>query len=347
MKKPSRILVTGGAGYVGAVLVPRLLGAGYLVTVIDLYLFGKSSLAACAADPRLTQLKGDIRDQHLMRHGLKGIDAVIHLASISNDPSVDLDPELSQSVNLASLEPLLQLSIAEGARRFIFASSASVYGISDSPRVAEDHALVPVSEYNRLKVACERVLFEYQSPKFTTVSIRPGTLHGASARQRLDLTVNLFTAQALLQGYITVFGGSQQRPCLHIEDMVDLYCLALIAPDDTVAGQIFNAGCENLSVAEIAQVVQRVVGEEMPQCSPIEIRTTFSDDPRSYRICSDKLNNVLRFRPRRTVAEGVRGLIAAFSKGRIPNALTDENYYNVKRLKSFHASLQRGEVLAG
>jgi nucleoside-diphosphate-sugar epimerase len=249
---------------------------------------------------------------------------------------VELDPELSKSVNLDSFGPFVRAAKAAGVRRFIFASSGSVYGVSDSPQVTEDHPLVPVSLYNRYKAACEPLLFAEQSPAFTTVAVRPATICGYSPRQRLDLTVNILTNHAVNTGKITVFGGVQMRPNLHMQDMVDLYCLLLEVPDERIAGQIFNAGYQNYSVAETAEVIRKVVREELPGKGDIEIVTTPSDDIRSYRINSDKIQRVLGFVPRHTIEDGARDLIRAFQAGKLPDSMSDVRYSNIKTMKAVH-----------
>jgi nucleoside-diphosphate-sugar epimerase len=335
-KKFGTVSVIGGAGYVGAVLVPRLLDEGYRVRVFDLFIYGDEALAAVRDNPRLEIQKGDVRDSAAVEAAVRGADAVIHLACISNDPSVELDPDLSKSVNLDSFGPTVKAAKAAGVRRFIFASSGSVYGVSESPQVTEDHPLVPVSLYNKYKAACEPLLFAEQSPTFTTVAVRPATICGYSPRQRLDLTVNILTNHAVNNGKITVFGGVQMRPNLHMQDMVELYCLLLEVPDDKIAGQIFNAGYQNYSVAETAEVVRRVVQEEMPEKGAIEIVTTPSDDIRSYRINSDKIQKVLGFVPKHTIEDGARDLIKAFKAGRLPDSMSDTRYSNIKTMKAVH-----------
>jgi nucleoside-diphosphate-sugar epimerase len=271
-----------------------------------------------------------------VKEAVRGADAVIHLACISNDPSVELDPDLSKSVNLDSFGPTVKAAKEAGVGRFIFASSGSVYGVSDSPQVTEDHPLVPVSLYNKYKAACEPLLFAEQSPTFTTVAVRPATICGYSPRQRLDLTVNILTNHAVNNGKITVFGGVQMRPNLHMQDMVDLYCLLLEVPDEKIAGQIFNAGYQNYSVAETAEVVRKVVQEELPEKGAIEIVTTPSDDIRSYRINSDKIQRVLGFVPRHTIEDGARDLIRAFKAGKLPDSMSDTRYSNIKTMKAVH-----------
>ncbi len=229
-----RIFVPGGAGYVGAVLVPRLLELGYEVHVLDLYIYGEAALDAVKDHPRLRQFKGDVRDRQAVCAAVRGCDKVIHLACISNDPSVELDANLSQTVNYESFLPLVRICKESGVRRFIFASSGSVYGVSDSPDVTEEHPLVPVSLYNKYKAMCEKVLLPEQTADFVPVIVRPATICGHSPRQRLDLTVNILTNHAVNAGRITVFGGTQMRPNLHIRDMIDLYTLLLEAPDEQV-----------------------------------------------------------------------------------------------------------------
>jgi nucleoside-diphosphate-sugar epimerase len=328
-----QILVTGGAGYVGAVLVPRLLERGYAVRVLDLHLFGRDVLGEGGGHPRLEQVTGDIRDEQLLRQVLPGCDAVIHLACISNDPSFALNPALSRSINFDAFEPLVRASKEAGVRRFIYASTSSVYGISDAPEVTEEHPLVPITDYNKYKGLCEPILRAAEAPDFTTVIVRPATVCGYSPRQRLDLTVNILTSHAVERGRIAVFGGDQTRPNIHIDDMVDLYLLLLDLPAERVGGKTFNAGYENFTVAELADKVRTVVQQEMPERGPIEIERTSSDDRRSYRISSEKMRRELGFVPRRSIEDAIRDLVGAFRAGRLPNAMSDARYYNVKALQ--------------
>ena len=329
-----RILVAGGAGYVGAVLVPALLAQGYRVRVLDLYIYGRQPLEAVRGNPCLEEIQGDIRDAEVVRQAVRDCDTVIHLACISNDPSVELDPGLSQSVNYDSFGPFVRACKEAGVRRFIFASSGSVYGVSDSPDVTEEHPLVPVSLYNKYKAMCEKVLLPEQTATFIPVVVRPATICGHSPRQRLDLTVNILTNHAVNAGKITVFGGTQMRPNLHIRDMIDLYLLLLEAPEGQVAGQIFNAAYQNYSVAETATIVREVVRQEIPEKAPIEIVTTPSDDKRSYHINSDKITRVLGFVPRHTIEDASRDLIAAFRAGKLPDSLNNIEYFNIRKMKA-------------
>ncbi|HYH18740.1 MAG TPA: SDR family oxidoreductase [Azospirillum sp.] len=330
------ILVTGGAGYVGSLLTPALLADGYKVTVYDILYFGTPGLPL--DNPNLRLIKGDIRDTAKLAQALEGVDCVIHLACISNDPSFDLDEGLSRSINYDCFEPMVVAAKAAGVKRFIYASSSSVYGVSDAPDVTEEHPLVPLTLYNKFKGMCEPLLFKHQSPDFVCVTIRPATLCGYSPRMRLDLSVNILTNHAVNNGRITVFGGEQKRPNLHVQDMVDLYRLLLTVPDDAIAGQMFNAGYQNHTVAEIAEMVRSVVEEEYPEKAPIEIVRTPSNDLRSYHINSDKISRYIGFRPKRSIADAVRDLCRAFREGLLPDSMTDSRYINVKVLKDGNAA---------
>lgn len=327
-----KILVTGGAGYVGSRLVPELLADGHFVRVLDAYYFGRDSLAPVRGHKNLEEITGDIREISVVQRALQGIDTVIHLACVANDPSVELDPRLSKSINYDSFRPLLRAAKAAGVTRFIFASSSSVYGVSDAPEVTEEHPHVPVSLYNKYKSMCEGVLWEEQEPGFTVVAIRPATICGYSPRQRLDLTVNILTNHAVNLETITVFGGQQQRPNLHITDMVNIYRMLLTANEAAIAGQAFNAGYQNHRVHELATIVQAVVAKEMPEKHP-EIIVTATDDIRSYHISSEKIRRVLNFIPQHNIEEAVHDLISAFRANKLPRSIDDPRYYNVKAMK--------------
>lgn len=330
------VLVTGGAGYVGSVLVPRLLAEAYHVKVLDLYIYGEDVLDVIKDHPHLEQIKGDIRDQSLLRDVLPRCDKVIHLACISNDPSFELNPALSRSINYDAFGPLVRISKESGVRRFIYASTSSVYGVSDAPEVTEDHPLVPVTDYNKYKGFCEPILLEQQSPDFATVVIRPATVCGYSPRQRFDLTVNILTNHAVNTGRVTVYGGTQKRPNIHIEDMVDLYVQLLKEPDERIVGKVFNAGYQNLTVAEIAEVVRSVVQQEMPGRESLEIATAPSDDIRSYHISSEKIRRELGFVPKRTIEDAVHDLCRAFTAGKLHDSMTDSRYFNIRRMQEIN-----------
>ena len=321
------VLVTGGAGYVGAVLVPKLLNAGYRVKVLDLYIYGEQALDVVKEHPGLEQIKGDIRNRKLLEEVIPGCDAVIHLACISNDPSFELNPELGKSINYDAFIPLVGISRGSGVRRFIYASSSSVYGIKEEPDVHEGMALEPLTDYSRFKVDCEGILLEHQSVDFTTVIIRPATVCGHSPRQRLDVVVNILTNLAYHKREISVFGGSQLRPNIHIDDMAEAYLALLHAPREEIAGEIFNAGYENQSVKKLAETVRSVVGED------VKLVTSPTNDNRSYHISSRKIMEVIGFEAKYTIREAVEGLCAAFDDGLLPDSLDNEKYFNIKKMQ--------------
>ena len=319
------IFVTGGGGYVGAVVVPHLVRLGYSVTVLDLFMYGEEVLDS---RPNLKKVKGDIRDRNLLEELLPGHDAVIHLACISNDPSFELNPELGRSINLDAFRPLVEASCAAGVSRFIYASSSSVYGIKKESDVHEGMTLEPLTDYSRFKAECESILMEYQSDSFTTVTIRPATVCGYSRRQRLDVVVNILTNLAYHKREITIFGGEQLRPNIHIRDMVESYITLLEAPKDVVAGEIYNAGYENQSVSELAQTVRDVMGDD------IALTVTPTDDNRSYHISSEKFRQQVGFVAKKTIRDAVIDLKSAFDCGKLPNSLTDKRYFNIRLMQS-------------
>jgi nucleoside-diphosphate-sugar epimerase len=327
------VLVTGGAGYVGHVLTPRLLEEGYNVTVYDQLFFG----CRMPNSPNLRVVEGDIRDTSKLAEALNGQDAVLHLACISNDASFELDEKLSETINYECFEPMVVAAKKAGVKRFVYASSSSVYGVSDSPDVTEEHPLVPLTLYNKFKGMCEPQLWKHKADDFTCVVIRPATICGYSPRTRLDLSVNILTNHAVNKGEITVFGGNQMRPNLHIEDMVDAYLLMLTAPHEKINGEIFNIGFQNYSITEIANMVKKVVEEEMPEKGEIKIVTTPSNDFRSYHVNSDKVKRVLGFEPKRNIEDAVRDITRAFRNHLLPRSFDDDWYYNVRTMKKLGA----------
>jgi nucleoside-diphosphate-sugar epimerase len=326
MPENQSVLVTGGAGYVGAVLVPKLLDKGYRVKVIDLYFFGEDVLNAVKGHPRLQEVKGDIRDRALLEGELPGADVIIHLACISNDPSYELNPALSKSINYDAFVDLVEISKQAGVRRFIYASSSSVYGIKDELEVTEDLPLAPLTDYSKYKAKCEEYLDGAARDDFIVTTIRPATVCGYSPRQRLDLTVNILTNQAVNRKKITVFGGEQSRPNLHIEDMTDLYLFLLDQPPERIHRKIYNAGYQNYTVRELAEMVRDTMDGD------IVIETTPTDDIRSYHVSSRKIKEELGFEARHTIQDAVRDLKRAFAAGLLPNSMEDIRYYNIKTM---------------
>lgn len=331
MNSIQQVLVTGGAGYVGSALVPKLLKAGYGVKVLDLYIYGEDVLAEVKDDPNLEEIKGDIRDRALLEKIMPGCDAVIHLACISNDPSFELDGGLGRSINYDAFFDLVDVAKDSGVKRFIYASSSSVYGIKETENVTEDLPLQPLTDYSKYKALCEEVLLEKRAPGFVTLVLRPATVCGYSPRLRLDVVVNLLTCHAINKGKITVLGGEQKRPNIHIEDMTEIYLKSLQWPDEAIDGKIFNAGYENYPVREIAEMIRdtakKVAGND------IGIETKPTNDPRSYHISSGKIQRELGFTPAHTLEEAIADLIEAFQENKLTEPLTNIRYYNVKMMK--------------
>jgi len=336
MSKPSKIFITGGAGYCGSLLVPQLLSRGHQVTVYDMLYYGDAFLPK--DNPSLKVVQGDIRDAAKLRQLVPGHDAFVSLACISNDASFELDERLSTTVNYDAFEPMVQAAKGAGVTRFVYASSSSVYGVSDEPDVTEDHPLVPLTLYNKYKGLCEPILHNYCDDSFCGVTFRPATVCGYAPRLRLDLSVNILTNHAVTNNKITVFGGSQLRPNLHVQDYCDAVEMLLAAPVEKVQREVFNIGYQNMSIMDIALLVKKVVAEEFPEKPLIDIVTTPSDDIRSYHINSDKVNRVLGFRPKHTIEDAVRGLCQAFKAGKIPNSMTDDWYYNIRTMKKLNAA---------
>ncbi len=334
MTERRNILVTGGAGYVGSVLVRRLLAAGHAVTVLDLYLYGHDALDAVADHPQLVQIKGDIRHPAVVEKAVAGCDTVIHLACISNDPSFELDPALGKSINYDAFRPLVRAAKNAGVARFVYASSSSVYGIKDEPEVTEDLPLDPLTDYSKYKVMCETVLHEEREPGFSTLIIRPATVCGYSPRQRLDVIVNILTNHAVVNRKIKVFGGAQLRPNIHIDDMVRTYELAVTLPDEMVDGKVFNAGYDNATVMELAETVREIVSSDNKLGSEIDVEVVPTDDNRSYKVSSRKIAEEWGFVADKTIADAVRDLLDAFKDGRLRNTMDDAVYYNIRTMQS-------------
>ena len=306
------ILVTGGCGYKGSYLIPLLLEAGHQVTSVDNQWFGNY----LGNHENLENLKLDIRD--IKRIPMEGKDVVIHLANIANDPAVELNPTLSWEVNVLAGQQLIDKAQRHGISQFIFASSGSVYGVKDEPNVTEDLELVPISVYNKTKMVAERVFMSYQE-NMKVHCIRPATVCGFSPRMRLDVSVNMFTYQALKNGKMTVYGGNQTRPNIHIKDIANIYKHFIDNPD--IASGCYNAGFENISIKQIAEMVSTVV--------PANIEITESNDPRSYRQDSSKLLNT-GFKPKFSVIDAIKEIADLYKSNNLPDG---DNCYTVKWMK--------------
>jgi nucleoside-diphosphate-sugar epimerase len=328
MKK--KVFITGGAGYCGSLLVPQLLSKGYSVTVYDKMFFGNEFLPKDNINLKI--IEGDIRDHSHIKSACEDHDIFLSLACISNDASFELNESLSTSINMDAFEPMVIAAKASGIKRFVYASSSSVYGVSDQLNVTEEHPLVPLTLYNKYKGLCEPILLKHTDDKFTGVIFRPATVCGYAPRLRLDLSVNILTNHAIQNNKITVFGGSQLRPNLHVQDYCNAAELLISAPNEKVADQIFNIGTQNLSIMEIAEMVQVVVEREFPEKNNIEIATTASDDLRSYHINSDKIKNILNFVPKYSVEDAIKSLCDAHKNKLYRNSKDDDVYYNVKRI---------------
>ena len=300
-----KIFVTGGCGYKGTVLIPKLLEKGHFVTAYDIMWFGNN----IAKHDRLKIVNGDVRS--IQKFDLVGFDIVIHLSSIANDPCGDLNPKLTWEVSALATMLLAENSLKSGVKQFLYASSGSVYGVKDEEKVTEDLELDPISEYNKTKMVSEKVLLGY-SNKMQIQMIRPATVCGYSRRMRLDVAVNLLTMQALTRNRITVLGGDQTRPNIHIDDITDVYLHFIDNPQLT---GVFNAGFENISILDIASMVANKTGAE------IEIKA--SNDPRSYKINSDKLLST-GFKPRKTVEDAIDEMINFYNLGILKDI--DQNY---------------------
>jgi nucleoside-diphosphate-sugar epimerase len=313
MNDSLHILVTGGCGYKGTVLVPKLLARGYKVTLVDAIWFGNF----LESHKNLNILKADIRN--IEDIPMRGVDIIIHLASVANDPCGDLDPKLTWEIGALATMQLADKAVRNNVKQFVYASSGSVYGVKEEDQVTEDLELKPISEYNKTKMVAERVLLSY-SDKMTVQIIRPATVCGCSPRMRLDVSVNMLTMQALTNGLITVFGGNQTRPNIHIDDITDVY-LHLIDHNDSIQG-VFNAGFENISILDIANMVAKHV--------PTEISVTESNDPRSYRVNSDKLL-ATGFTPKKTVENAIMEICERYNQGTLKN---EDRFHNLKWMQA-------------
>ena len=323
-----KILITGGAGYVGSMLSLELLKKNYSVSILDLFIYGNIFLDI--KNTNLNLIKGDIRDTKLLEECIPGHDIVIHLACISNDPSFELDPQLGKSINYDSFEPLVKISKKNNVKNFIYASSSSVYGIKNEANVTENSTLEPLTDYSKYKADCEEILLNYGSDDFISTILRPATVCGYSRRQRLDVVVNILTNLAFNKREITVFGGNQLRPNIHIDDMVDSYIKVLDSSKEKISKKIFNVGFENQTVNELSFIVRDVIGKD------VKIIKKETNDNRSYHISSKKIKDELGFITKRNIKDAVIDLKKAFETKILINTLENENYFNIKRMQSIN-----------
>jgi|TARA_B100001059_G_C17824103_1_gene580247 nucleoside-diphosphate-sugar epimerase len=317
------ILITGGCGFVGSELVKHLLKKGYFVKVLDLQIYGSN----LNDHPNLKLIKGDIRDEKIVDIATKSIDAVIHLACISNDPSFELNPTLGKSINLDSFLPFLNICKKNKIKKFIYASSSSVYGIKNIKNVSEQEELEPITDYSKYKAECEKILFNHKSDMVKTV-IRPATVCGLSSRLRLDLVINIITKHAFFDNKIKIFGGDQLRPNIHLMDMIDAYTLLLETDDTLVDKKIYNVGFQNLSLNEIGTTVRDIIGPRL------DVETIKTDDNRSYHISSNKIFDELNYKPKRKIEDAINELKNYFEDFSDKKEFEKDKYYNIKRMQN-------------
>ena len=322
-----KIVVTGGAGYVGSQLVPKLLKLGYYVDVIDLFIYGDDVLDD---HKNLKKFKVDIREIEKINSIIKDCNILIHLACISNDPSFELNPHLGKSINLSAFEPLVKSAKINKISKFIYASSSSVYGIKSEKDVNEDMSLEPLTEYSIYKAECEKILNNYSSDDFVVTTLRPATVCGYAKRQRLDVVLNIFTNHAFHKREISVFGGEQLRPNINIIDMVNSYIELINAKNELINGEIFNVGDVNLSVKELAFLVKSVVGDD------VNLKFIESDDNRSYHISSKKITEKLGFNLKSSLKEAISSLYDALENKLLDDPLNNPKYYNIKTMQKIN-----------
>ena len=321
-----KILVIGGGGYVGTHLTDQLIQKNYIVTVFDLFIYGDFLIK----HSNLTVIKGDVRDINLLKKIVKNFDCIIHLACISNDPSFDLNPELGKSINYDSFEDLVKISKDNAVKRFIYASSSSVYGVKLEKDVDEQFSLEPLTDYSKYKALCEDILLKYNDKNFTCCIVRPATVCGYSRRQRLDLVVNILTNLAYNSGTISIYGGSQLRPNINIKDMSNAYIFLLNQPKELISGEVFNIGFENYSVDTLSSLVIKNVKKK------ISISRFKSEDDRSYHISSKKIQIKLGFKNYYTIEDAIIELVDTFEKKLLIDPLNNDIYYNIKKMKSLN-----------
>lgn len=321
-----RIFITGGAGYVGTVLTEELLRIGHEIIVLDLFMYGDH----IKDHKNLLKIKADLRNLGEYKNYLKDIDVVIHLACISNDPSFELNPKLGKSINFDCFEPLVEEALKRKIKKFIYASSSSVYGLKKEKNVIESMSLDPLTEYSFYKAECEKVLSNYSSKEFCTVTVRPATVCGYSPRQRLDLVVNILTNYAYNKNIIKIMGGDQLRPNINIKDMVNSYITLIDADSNIINSEVYNVGFENHSVNELASQIKLLVKDN------VELIYEKTDDNRSYHISSDKIKNKLNFDYHFTINDAIKDLIYAFETKKLTDTFNNSNFFNIKKMQEIN-----------
>lgn len=327
-----RVCVTGGGGYVGSMLVPKLLHAGHKVTVLDTFWYAPPNIAFSSTftSPGLTVRIGDIRHPRDIAQSFRGQDAVIHLACVSNDPSFEMNPDLGKSINYDPFKDMLSIAEKAGVKRFIYASSSSVYGVKDMPNVTEETECEPLTDYSKFKLMCEEDLRRSTGNMEWTI-VRPATVCGWAPRLRLDLAVNILTIHALVNRKIIVHGGRQLRPNINIKDMASAYLAVLHGTSSQVDKKTFNVGYENLSLNSIAALVKKAMMDES-----IEIETQESNDPRSYHVNSDKIQKELGFVAKESIYRAIDSLILNYTVGKIRNPMNNSSYFNIRKMKELN-----------
>lgn len=321
------VLLIGGAGYVGTVLTNLLLKKNYNVAVYDLFIFGYDTLKE---HKNLKKIKGDVRNINLLESIVGDFDIIIHLACISNDPSFELNPTLGKSINFDYFEDLVKISKLAKIKKFIYASSSSVYGIKKTPHVTENLNLEPLTDYSKFKVECEKILLSHSDENFISTILRPATVCGYSERQRLDVIVNILTNHAYNNNVIKVFGGNQKRPNIHIKDMARAYLEIIEARNELIKDQIFNVGFENHKVKELAILVDDIFSNQL------KVESFTTDDNRSYHISSEKIKKILNFEPKYTISDAIKDLKFAFQNNLLQNSLNNPIYFNIEQLKKIN-----------
>jgi nucleoside-diphosphate-sugar epimerase len=327
----NKVLLIGGAGYIGSGLLPRLLEHGYKVRLLDAFIYGDEAIADCLTHPNLEIVRADFRNVHDVVYAMRGVGSVIHLGAIVGDPACALDEELTIEVNLLATRTIAEVAKAKDVRKFIFASTCSVYGANDQI-LNEYSALNPVSLYARSKIACEHVLIKMRTEKFLPVILRFGTIYGLSGRTRFDLVVNLLTAKAVAEGRITVFGKEQWRPFLHVHDAGRAVLAALEAGHRQLSDVIFNVGsdAQNYTLGRVGEIINSMVPSADLVCTETDA------DRRNYRVDFSRIRKALNFTPEYTIENGIQQVLDAIYSEQVLD-YRDAKYSNAKFLGDEHA----------